>query len=278
MIAAMAAFAIADALVKQSSAVLAPPQIILLLMAGALVIFVLLAMVQGDQLFDRRAFAPVMWLRYSAEIIGMIGMVNALATVDLSIIGAVSQGTPIFVTLLAVIFLGETISWRRWTSIIIGFVGVLIIVRPGSDSFELSMLWTLLAMVGLGVRDLTTALTPRGMASTALAAYTMIAAIPFAVAWALSAGLPLVADNINYWVVVPMIVIGAVGYLLITASMRIAPISVVMPFRYSRVLFLLCLGVVFFGEQPDAWTLIGATIVVGSGLYIWWREQQLKSG
>jgi len=277
MIASMAAFAVADALVKHSSGSMALPQIILLLMSGALVIFVGLALVQGDQLLDRRAFAPIMWLRYVAEIVGMIGMVNALATVDLSIVGAVSQATPVFVTLCAVIFLGETISWRRWASIICGFIGVLIIVRPGGDGFEVTVLWTIVAMIGLGVRDLTTALTPKGMASSALAAYTMVAAIPFAALWAKWVGVPLVADEIDYIVVVPMVLTGAIGYLLIIASMRIAPISVVMPFRYSRVLFLLCLGVVFFGERPDAWTLFGAAMVVASGLYIWWRGQQLKS-
>lgn len=276
MIASMAAFAVADALVKHSTKVMAPPQVIFLLMTGGLVIFAALALWQGEQLLDRRAFAPVMWLRYAAEIVGMIGMVNALATVDLSIVGAVSQATPIFVALCAVVFLGEQISWRRWTSILCGFVGVLMIVRPGAEGFEVTVLWTLVAMVGLGVRDLTTALTPKGMASTALATYTMIATVPFAAAWARWQGLPLVANDLNYVVVVPMIMMGSIGYLLIITSMRIAPISVVMPFRYSRVLFLLCLGTVFFGERPDAWTLLGAALVVGSGLYLWWREQQLK--
>ncbi len=276
MIASMAAFAVADALVKVSTSEMAPPQVILLLMGGGLIIFVSLALLQGDRLLDRQAFARIMWLRYAAEIVGMIGMVNALATVDLSIVGAVSQATPVFVTLCAVLFLGEQISWRRWTSILCGFFGVVMIVRPGAEGFEITVLWTLVAMVGLGIRDLTTALTPKDMASTALATYTMMATVPFAAVWAKWQGLPLVANDLNYAVVVPMVLIGSIGYLLIISSMRIAPISVVMPFRYSRILFLLCLGTAFFGERPDVWTLTGAALVVGSGLYIWWREQQLK--
>jgi len=273
MIASMAAFAVTDALVKHTSNTMAPSQILLLLMVGGLLVFVLLAVIQREKLLHRSAFSRIMWLRYVAEVVGMIGMVNALATVDLSIVGAVSQGTPIFVTLCAVIFLGETISWRRLTSIICGFLGVLIIVRPGGEQFDVAVLWTLVALVGMGVRDLTSAVIPRQIASSVIAAYTMIAAIPFAVAWTLASGLPIVSDNLDYTVVVPMVVLGSVGYLLIITSMRIAPISVVIPFRYSRVLFLLLLGVVFFGERPDVWTLVGATIVVCSGLYIWWREQ-----
>lgn len=277
MIASMAAFAVADALVKHTSNTMAPSQILLLLMAGGLLVFVALAVFQREKLLHRRALSPVMLLRYVAEVVGMIGMVNALATVDLSIVGAVSQGTPIFVTLCAVIFLSEKISWRRWTSIICGFLGVLIIVRPGGEAFDVTVLWTLVALVGMGVRDLTSAVIPKEIASSVIAAYTMIAAIPFAVAWTLASGLPIVSDNLDYMVVVPMVVLGSVGYLLIIASMRIAPISVVIPFRYSRVLFLLLLGVVFFGERPDMWTLIGASVVVCSGLYIWWREQHSDS-
>jgi len=273
MVLSMGAFALADTLVKVSTSFLSSAQVLFYLIAGALVAFALIAKLQGDRLIDRRVFTPVLLLRYLAEVIGMVGMVTALTYVPISTVGAITQATPVLATLGAVLFLRENIGWRRWATIACGFIGVLLIVQPGAAEFDLTVLWAVVAMVALSVRDVTTRLVPADMASTSLATYTMAAALPFTVGWVLVNGEHFFPVNTNWVVVLPMIILGAAGYLLLIAALRTAEVSVVMPFRYTRIVFLLGLGMLVFGERPDALMLLGALIIVGSGIYMMWRER-----
>lgn len=276
MILSMGIFAIADTLVKLSASFLSPPQVMFFLFGGALVMFTSIALLQGENLIDRRAFAPVLWLRYAAEVIGMIGMVTALALVPISTVGAITQATPILASLGAVLFLNETIGWRRWCSILLGFAGVLLIVRPGAVTFDHSVLWAVLALAGLSVRDLTTPMVPRDMPAASLATFTMTASVPFPVAWILLSGESLFPPEVNWSIVLPMAVLGGLGYLVLIKSLRTADVSVVMPFRYTRIVFLIAFGVWVFDERPDSWTLAGASLIIGSGTYLIWRERRLK--
>ena len=104
----------------------------------------------------------------------------------------------------------------------------------------------------------------------------MAAALPFTVAWVYLGGGSVFPAQINWIVVIPMVVLGAIGYMLLIASLRMAEVSVVMPFRYSRIIFLLVLGVLVFDEKPNALTLIGAGLIIGSGVYMMWREKLAK--
>jgi len=272
MIASMAMFAIADSLVKVSTRTLSPAQVLFFLLGGALVLFASMAVLKGESLFDRRAFAPVLLIRYVAEIAGMIGMVTALALVPIATVGAITQATPLLAALGAVIFLNEHIGWRRWACIVCGFMGVLLIVKPSAAGFDSSVLWAVLALIALSVRDLTTRMTPPDIPSSSLATFTMAAAAPFALCWVLLRGETLIPNDTNWIVIVPMTVIGAIGYMLLIASTRATDVSVVMPFRFSRVVFLLVLGVLVFDERPDGFMLAGALIVVVSGVYMMHRE------
>ena len=160
MIASMCAFAIADALVKFSTTTISPAQVIFYLIGGALVIFTAMARLQNDKLLDSRAFSPILLLRYVAEIAGMIGMVMALANIPISVVGAITQASPMLATVGAVLFLNENVGWRRWCSIVAGFIGVLLIIQPGGVAFDSAVLWAVLAMAALSIRDLTTRLIP----------------------------------------------------------------------------------------------------------------------
>ncbi len=276
MIASMVLFSIADSLVKVITSSLSAAQILFLLMGGALVIYTSIAVVQGENLIDRRAFSPVLLLRYLTEVVGMIGMINALALIPISTVGAVTQASPILAAVGAVIFLREQIGWRRCVCIALGFVGVLLIVQPGASEFDLNVLWAVLALVALSVRDLTTRLVPKDMSSIGLAAYTMAASTPVAAGWVLLRGEELLPAHINWVIVCPLILTGSLAYMLIIASLRVADVSVVMPFRYSRAVFLLVIGVLIFGERPNALMLIGALLIVASGIYMMRREQQVR--
>jgi drug/metabolite transporter (DMT)-like permease len=276
MIVSMVAFALADTLVKVTSSVASSAQIMFFLIGGGLILFGLIAKIQGHSLINKDAFAPVLLLRYASEIIGMVGMVIALSKVPLATVGAITQATPLLVVIGAVIFLKEKVSWRRWSAIAFGFLGVLLIVQPGTSDFDLSVLWAILAMVALSVRDLTTRLTPPNMASTSLATFTMIATIPFPILWVLYNGDSFFPTTVNWWLVLLMVALGSSGYMLLITSIRMAEVSVVTPFRYSRILFLLILGIVVFDEKPNALVLAGAALIIASGVYMMWREQQIK--
>ena len=276
MIFSMAAFAVADTLVKVMSSSISPAQLLFFLNAGGLIVFATIAALQGERLTDSNAFKPILLLRYLSETSGMAGMVLALTYVPLSTVGAITQATPLLVVVGAVIFLKEKVSWRRWSSIVVGFIGVLMIVQPGGTEFDYAILWAVLAMLSLSVRDLTTRLTPVKMASSSLATYTMLAAVPFATAWVLYNGESLLPTNINWFIVITMIGLGSSGYLLLITSLRMAEVSKVTPFRYARIIFLLILGIVVFDERPGLLVLLGATLIIASGIYIMWREQKLK--
>lgn len=243
------------------------------LFGGGLVIFAILSIVQGENLADRRAFKPVLLVRYVAEVAGMIGMVMALATVPLSAVGAITQASPLVAAVGAVLFLNEKVGWRRWASFVVGFIGVLLIIQPGTVEFEVSMLWALMALVALAARDLTTRMVPDDMPSASLATFTMVAALPMIVLWSVLNGEALFPAEVNWLVVLPMIAMGSSGYLLLIASLRMAEVSVVMPYRYARIIFLLILGVVVFGEKPNALMLVGAALIIISGVYVMWREK-----
>jgi len=273
MVVSMAAFSVADTLVKHSTSSLSPAQVLFFLIAGALVIFALIAILQGNRLNDARAFSPVLLLRYFAEVSGMVGMVMALSTVPISAVGAITQATPVLAAVGAVIFLNEKVGWRRWCAIVVGFIGVLFIIQPGDIEFDYAVLWAVLALVALSVRDLTTRLVPKDMPSASLATFTMAASLPFTIAWVLFNGERLIPLETNWLVVLPMVLMGAVAYMLLIASLRIAEVSVVMPFRYTRIIFLLILGIVVFGEQPNAMMLLGASLIISSGIYMMWREK-----
>lgn len=276
MVLAMAAFAIADAFVKVSAAFLTPAQVLFFLNAGGLILFVLLAMSRREPLRDPRIFAPALILRYVSEVIGIVGMVLALVYVPLSTVGAITQAAPLLVAVGAVLFFGETVGWRRWSAIAVGFLGVLLVVQPSGEGFDASILWAVMAMVGLSVRDLITRLTPQGMPSTSLAAYTMMAATPFATTWVLYNGDPLIPADANWWVIAPMVSLGSFGYLLLITSIRMADVSVVTPFRYSRIIFLMALGVFLFGERPSTMMLTGAALIIVSGVYLILRQKKVE--
>ena len=276
MLFSMASFALGDTFVKTSGSFLSPAQIMFFLISGGLILFALIAVAKGENLKEPRAFAPVLLLRYCTEMIGLLGMIMALTNVPLSIVGAVTQASPILVAFGAVIFLRETVSWRRWSSIAIGFCGVVLVIQPWGESLDYAVLWAVLALVGFSVRDLVTRLTPPDIASASLATFTMVAALPFTATWVLFTGEKFFPAEINWIIVGCMVILGSVGYLLLITSLRLGELSAIMPFRYSRIVFLLIFGVLFFGESPSLSMLLGSALVIVSGIYLMWREHVVK--
>ena len=278
MLISMASFAVGDTFIKISGAFLSPAQIMFFLIAGGLIIFAIIAKFKGENLLDRRAFSPVLLIRYCAEMVGLVAMIIGLTKIPLSVVGTVTQASPILVAAGAVIFFKEVISWRRWSSIFIGFIGVVLVIQPGGQNLDYAVIWAVVALVAFSIRDLVTRLTPPDIPSSSIATFTMIAAFPFTTAWIFLSGEKFFPPGIDWAVVSSMIILGSFGYLLLITSLRLGKLSAIMPFRYSRIVFLLILGVLVFGERPTASMLVGATLILISGVYIMWREKVVKSG
>ena len=278
MIISMASFAVGDTFVKISGAFLSPAQIMFFLIAGGLIIFAMIAKFKGENLLDNRAFSPVLLIRYLAEMIGLVAMIMGLTKIPLSVVGTVTQASPILVAAGAVFFFKEIVSWRRWSSIVIGFIGVVLVIQPGSQNLDYAVIWAVVALVAFSIRDLVTRLTTPDIPSASIATFTMIAAFPFTTAWVFFSDDKFFPPGIDWAVVSSMIILGSFGYLLLITSLRLGELSAIMPFRYSRIVFLLILGALVFGERPTASMLVGAALILISGVYIMWREKVVKSG
>ncbi len=276
MIAAMAGFTLTDSFIKAASQDLPVGQLLALagLLGGS--IFALMTRAQGHKVITREFLLWPVMLRNLSEIIGTICYVTALSKIDLSVASAIIQATPLAVTLMAVVFIGETVHWRRWTAIIIGFSGVLIILRPGGITFDYNMLWAVAGLFALAMRDVATRMVPKDMPTLRVSTYGMSMLLPAGLFLMVLGQTPLPMSLLNWGQVAGFVLVGVAGYWAITAAMRLGDVSVVAPFRYSRIIFALIIGAIVFGERPDFWTLFGATVTIVAGIYTFMRERQLN--
>ncbi len=275
MTAAMFGFAIEDALVKTLSVTMPVGQILILLGLGGALIFGGITWAQGTNLITRDLLDPLMLTRNLGEMFGTMAFVSALALSPMSLVAAIVQAMPLMVTMGAALFLGAPVGWRRWSAIIIGFIGVLIIIRPGTAEFDIGAVLALLGVTGLTARDLATRVMPAKYSSMQLSCYGFFAVVPAGLLlWAFS-GRAFAPQSPEVIRLAAALLAGVMGYYALTLSMRMGDISVITPFRYSRLLFALILGAIVFGERPDAYMLTGSAIVIAAGLYTLIREARL---
>ncbi len=279
MVLAMLGFAVEDAVIKLLAGAMPLGQVIGFLGLGGAAVFAILCRMQGQPLWDRAFLAPPILLRNLAELIGTLGFVTAIALIPLSTASAILQAAPLLVTLGAALFLGEDVGWRRWAAILIGFVGVLLIIRPGTDGFDWLSLFAVQGVVGLAIRDLATRRVKPVVSSLQLSFMAFLMLVPASAILLYAGGIvPITPTVAQTMYLTAAVFIGALSYYGITYAMRIGEIGFVTPFRYSRMIFALIIGVTFFGETPGLLTLIGAAIIILSGLYTLWREQIVKRG
>lgn len=280
IITAMVFFAATDACVKLGAETMPKGQVLMFLGLGGFVIFALLTHLQGHAVFARDFLSWPVLLRNGSDVIGTSCFLTALATVGISLPSAILQATPLVVTGLAVILLGEKVGWRRWGAILVGLLGVLIILRPGMEGFDPNALWAVAGTVLMAVRDVSTRLMPNTTPSLRIATYGMACLFPGGAILMMFQGGPAAMTLESALLMVGAAGFGALGYFCIIKSMRTGEISVVAPFRYSRILFALAIGYLVFDENPDLLTYVGATITIGAGIYAFLREGRIarKSG
>ncbi|MDI3469189.1 MAG: Arginine/ornithine antiporter ArcD [Pseudolabrys sp.] len=201
----------------------------------------------------------------------------ALRTLQLDETLAITFSTPLMVALLSVPLLGETVGWRRWTAITVGFFGVLVVTRPGVGNMPPAALLSMCSAVCYAFYVISTRILSRSDSSETTQFYTNLVG-----ALAMTAIVPF------YWsrpddvfIAGLMILIGALGagghYLLIRGH-RLAPASTLAPFIYTQMIWSATLGFIVFGDIPHRWTIIGGTIVIESGLYLLHRETVRNAG
>jgi S-adenosylmethionine uptake transporter len=276
MMASMACFTLNDACMKAAGEEL--PLFQAILIRGVLTSLLLLALARaiGGLRFDlsRRDWGLV-GLRTLGEIGAAYFFITALFHLPLANVTAIIQTIPLAVTLAGALFLREPLGWRRFTAILVGFGGVLLIVRPGTEGFNVFSVYALVSVVFVTIRDLATR-----RLSTSVPSFTV--ALSAAAGVALFGGVgTLGADWVPVTPRAGLILAGASlfivgGYIFSVMVMRVGDLATVAPFRYTSLIFALLLGLVFFGEWPTALTLLGAAIVAGSGIYTLLRERQLR--
>ncbi|KRW93994.1 DMT family transporter [Paracoccus sp. PXZ] len=275
MMLSMAAFTCNDALMKAVTQSLPLYESIAIRGGLVLLVMVLIARAQGGiRLKVPREDVWPLALRTVADVISTVLYLLALRQMALADISAIMQALPLAVTLAAALFFRERLGWRRLLAIGIGFLGVLLILRPGTGAFDLWSAVGLAAMLLIVLRDLATRTFSPGVSSSAIAFYAALAVMAsgFVLGWSESWRVPTVAE---FSLLAMAALFLTVGYITAVATMRVGEISVVAPFRYSSLVWAVVLGLAIFGEWPDLWTWAGSALVVGAGIYTILRERQL---
>lgn len=272
MVVAMAAFAVEDALIKSGTQSMPTAQLTLSVGCLGTIALLILCRINRVLLLDAALLHPAVIARNLADTVGVVFFISALALAPLTTLAALIQVTPLTLTFCAALLLGEHVGWRRWSAVFIGFVGMLLIIKPGTDAFDSTTLLAVGAVVCLTARDLATRFVPKDMHNLQLTTYGFSTMIP--------AGLMLwpfadaaVSPTVLQWSALTAIsALGLVGYYAVTAAMRLGEVSVISPFRYTRLILAMIIGLVFFNETPDTITWIGAGMIVAAGLYLLYRE------
>jgi len=276
MILAMAGFALEDLFIKLLSSHVPVSQILIILGFSGTTVCLIIAFLTHAPILHRDLLNRPIIVRTFCELFAALFFTSAIALTPLSSAASILMTTPLMVTMGAAIFFGEKVGWRRWTAIIIGFFGVLLILRPGFDSFMPASLLAVIATIFLAVRDLATRTMQIDISTTTVSIYAFLAmgisgfiAIPFFSAM-------VIPTSIEIVYLISATFVGVIGYYAIVLATRNGDVSVISPFRYSRLVFAMLLSIIILSERPDLVTLSGASIIVISGIYTFIREGRLK--
>ena len=180
-------------------------------------------------------------------------------------------------TAAAALFLGERVGMRRASAIFVGFLGVLLIIQPGAASFDVTAIFVLIAAMGMALRDIATKLVRENLSTLLLTFYSCFLFIISGSAMLIFNGEASVPNLDDIFTLAAMTVIGSIGFFFMTEAVRLGEMSVVSPFRYTRLLFSMAAGILILGEQVNTSMIIGSALTILSGLYIWRREIVLQS-
>jgi drug/metabolite transporter (DMT)-like permease len=276
MCAAMAFFSVNDAFMKKITQTM--PLFETIALRGLVTVLglgLLVILTAGGQFRMTRRNAGLTGLRATGEVLGTFAFLGALMHMPLATLTAIFQALPLAVTLSAAVVFRDRIGWRRLAAIIVGFVGVLIIIRPGAASFDIWSLVALSSVAFIVLRELPTRRLGTDVPSVTVAFWS-------AVAVTLSSGLVALGqgwsspDGATMAMILAAGALVMAGYITSIRAVRLGDISFVAPYRYTALLWGVLLGWFVFSDFPDGWTFVGAGVVIASGLFTIWREAALR--
>ena len=278
MMASMACFVMNDAFMKVTDGAISLFQLLFLrgILTTALIIALALWLKSLHFNIARRDWKLIA-LRSASEMATAYFFITALFNMPLANVTATLQALPLTVTLGGALFFREAVGWRRMSAILIGFLGMLLIVRPGSEGFNIYGVYALLAVLGVTVRDLVTRQLSADVPSMTVTLAASLTVMTFSG----------IASTATPWVAISgphaLMVIGSSicifgGYYFSVRVMRVGEISFIAPFRYTGLIWALILGWLVFGDWPTNLTLLGAGIVVATGVFTLYRERAVKEG
>ncbi|WP_375570198.1 DMT family transporter [Ahrensia marina] len=272
---AMIGFIGTDSCIKLAAQDMPVSQMIALRGIAILAILVAMAFATGAHKSLPTFKDKAVGLRAFGECMATLLYYNAIIAIPIANANAVLQTIPLVIVAVAALFFKEKVGWRRWTVILVGFSGVLLIIQPGSDGFLPASLWAVAAVVFFVIRDMATRyIDPRLPAVsinlvTSASVMVMGFILAFFQEWVTPTPQALALLGLSACFL-------TMGYLAVTVAMRSGDVSVTSPFRYSIVLWALAIDALVFGNRPDLSMIVGLTIVVASGIYMIVREQQIK--
>jgi drug/metabolite transporter (DMT)-like permease len=222
-----------------------------------------------------RPRAPLWHLaRIAAGMVGMIGAFASYAALPLATAMVLQFTMPLFLTALAAVLLRERVGWRRWSAVVAGFVGVLLVARPGGHEAALPMVPVLLALLG-GLGWALAMMSIRRLGDAGEQGVTIV--IWFAIGAAVASAFATIPvwvdpDGRQWALLIAIGAVSAVAQLLMTEAYRRGETTLLAPFEYSGLIWTMLLGALIWGEWPGAVDLVGFAVLVGAGLFIWWRE------
>jgi drug/metabolite transporter (DMT)-like permease len=277
MVIATACFSMNDAITKFVSSEINFGQVMLVRGVFAMVLIAGLAVRSGAMRSIRTVLMMPVALRIVCEVGGAVTFLAAITHLPLANTYSIFQALPLAVTLGAIVAFGEPVGWRRWLAIAAGFIGVLIIVRPGVAGFNQYALLALGSVILCAVRDLATKRIPKEIPSLFI---TLLTTISVGTGGALLLG-PLGGWSAMSGRTLALLIVAAIllpiGYNCIIMALRIGDISAVAPFRYTALIWAILIGYLVFDEVPDAMMITGASVIVASGLYALYRERLRNS-
>ena len=274
---AMLAFTVNDSFMKAITQDVPLFQAILIRGGLTVAVLALIAAITsgGLDMLPKGRDRAVLTIRTIAEVGGTVFFLQALVHMPLANLSAIMQSLPLVVPITAALVFGDHIGWRRMLAIGIGFTGVLLIIKPGTTGFDIWSMFGLGSVACVVVRDLATRELSRAVPSVAVALWAAIAVTILGLAGVAAQGWQSITAH-QFIMLAGASSALIVGYLFIVMVMRVGDIGFVAPFRYMALLWAIVFGWVLFGSLPDGWTLIGAAIVVATGIYTLWRERKLR--
>lgn len=281
MVIAMTTFAFADTLIRLASLTgngATSGQFILLQSVVGVIMFGWLMKRQNEHISLEYLLDRNIQMRTLGDLIAASAVVTALTILPVGTVSAILQLQPLTVTIAAVFLLGEKVGLHRWSAIIVGLLGGLIIMRPGLDGFDSGTLLVLVGVIGLTIRDVFTRKLDSRFSSTAAVVLVSVCLFPTGLAlhYLASDGRGVLEiDGLSFFYLAVSGITAMIAYYILVMAMRIGEVSAIAPYRYSRLISAFLVAWLILGEMPDFYTILGSIIVAAAGIAVLLRERQL---